>query len=91
VDLKLFATVFGTIFAAELGDKTQLATLLFATDSSASRATIFAAAALALVLTSAIGVAAGSLVAHWLSPRVLGRVAGAAFVAIGVWKLIDPD
>ena len=60
MDWKVFATVFGTVFLAELGDKTQLATLLFASKSAASLWTIFFAASAALVLTSAIGVAAGA-------------------------------
>jgi putative Ca2+/H+ antiporter (TMEM165/GDT1 family) len=91
VDLRLFATVFGTIFVAELGDKTQLATLLYASDASASRWTVFAAAGAALLVTSAIGVAAGSFVSQWLSARTLSRLAGIGFIAIGVWTLLDPD
>ena len=56
MDWKIFATVFGTVFLAELGDKTQLATVLFASKNSVSLWTIFVAASVALVLTSAIGV-----------------------------------
>ena len=88
MDLRLFATVFGSIFVAELGDKTQLATLLYASDTQASRWIVFAAAAGALVLTSAIGVAAGSLVAQWVGARTLARVAGLGFIAIGIWTLL---
>ena len=91
MDLRLFLTVFATVFVAELGDKTQLATLLYASDADVSRWTVFAAAAGALVLTSAIGVAAGSLISDWISPRALSRVAGIGFIAIGVWTLLDPD
>jgi putative Ca2+/H+ antiporter (TMEM165/GDT1 family) len=87
MDPRLFARIFGTIFLAELGDKTQLATLLYASDSDASRWTVFAAAAAALVLTSAIGVTAGGVVSHWVSPQTLSRVAGLGFIAIGVWTL----
>ncbi len=45
MDWKVFATVFGTVFLAELGDKTQLATVLFAAEGNVSLWTIFAGAA----------------------------------------------
>jgi putative Ca2+/H+ antiporter (TMEM165/GDT1 family) len=84
---KLFATIFASVFVAELGDKTQLATLLFASESANPRLTVFLASALALVATSAIGVLAGTAVSQVISPRALSMVAGAGFVAIGVWTL----
>ena len=59
MDWKILSTVFTSVFIAELGDKTQLATMLFASDKDASKLTVFAGAALALVVTSAIGVAGG--------------------------------
>lgn len=90
MDWKLLATVFGTVFIAELGDKTQLATLLFAADRDASRLLIFLGAAGALVLTSAIGVAAGAAISNLLSPRHLRLMAGLGFVAIGLWTLLGP-
>ncbi len=91
MDLRLFATVFGTIFIAELGDKTQLATLLYASDSSHPKLTVFAASAAALVLTSALGVLAGSLVADYVNPKVVRWVAGLGFIAVGVWVLIGRE
>ena len=87
MDLKLFATVFASVFVAELGDKTQLATLLFASDAARPKLTVFAASASALVLTSALGVLAGSFVAEYLSPKLLRWVAGLGFLAVGVWVL----
>ena len=86
--LELFATVFVTVFVAELGDKTQLATLLYAAKAENPRLTIFAASAAALVLSAAIGVAAGSVVAQYVSPKVLSWVAGVGFIAIGVWTIL---
>jgi len=87
MDWKIFGTVFGTVFLAELGDKTQLATLLFASKNAAAAWTIFFAAAAALVLTSAVGVAAGALVSQYLNPRYLSYAAGVGFIAIGVWTI----
>ena len=87
MDFKMLGTVFASVFIAELGDKTQLATLLFAADREVSRWTVFAGAALALVTASAIGVAAGAALAQYINPRYLHYVAGAGFVAIGIWML----
>ena len=91
MDLRLFATVFTTIFVAELGDKTQLATLLYASDASHPKLTIFAASASALVLTSALGVLAGSLIAEHVAARALRWIAGAGFIAVGVWVLLGRE
>jgi putative Ca2+/H+ antiporter (TMEM165/GDT1 family) len=76
MDLKILTTVFTAVFIAELGDKTQLATMLFAADKDTSKVTVFVGAALALILTSAIGVAAGSIVSQYVSEK------------IGLWTLI---
>jgi len=88
MDLKLFATVFATIFVAELGDKTQLATLLYAADAQHPKLTVFLGSAAALVLTSALGVLAGAFLAQHVSPRALSWVAGLGFIGIGVWTLL---
>jgi putative Ca2+/H+ antiporter (TMEM165/GDT1 family) len=87
MDLKILTTVFTSVFIAELGDKTQLATMLFAADKDSSKLTVFAGAALALVLTSAIGVAAGSIVSQYVSEKTLQYVAGVGFIGIGLWTL----
>ena len=87
MDIKLAVTVFGVVFLAELGDKTQLATLLFAAKSPESLITVFLGASLALVFTSAIGVVAGGLVAQYVSPKLLSYVAGAGFIVIGIWTI----
>ena len=83
---KVALTTFATVFLAELGDKTQLATLAFAT-SGRSRWEVFLGAACALVATTAIAVLAGEAVTRAVSPIVLKRVSGVAFVAIGLWVL----
>ena len=87
MDVRLLLTVFGSVFVAELGDKTQLATLLFAADKDANKLTIFLGAALALVLTSAIGVVGGGVIAQYVSERLLHYVAGVGFIAIGLYTL----
>jgi putative Ca2+/H+ antiporter (TMEM165/GDT1 family) len=87
MDLRVLVLVFGTVFIAELGDKTQLATMLFASDKAVSKWTVFVGASLALVLSSALGVLAGAAISSVLSPRHLSAIAGIGFIAIGVWTL----
>lgn len=91
MDVRLFATVFSTIFVAELGDKTQLATLLYASNAAHPKLTVFAASAAALVLTSALGVLGGSMISAYVSPKILRWVAGVGFVAVGLWILLGRD
>ena len=87
MDIKIIATVFVTIFLAELGDKTQLATLLFAAREGVSLVAIFVAASAALVTATAIAVAAGAVISNYVDPKYLSYVAGVGFVLIGVWTI----
>jgi putative Ca2+/H+ antiporter (TMEM165/GDT1 family) len=87
MDWTLFATIFGSVFLAELGDKTQLATMLFASKAEISKLQVFAAASLALVFATGLGVVAGQLIGTWVSERVLRWIAGLGFVGIGIWTL----
>ena len=87
MDLKVITTVFGIVFLAELGDKTQLATLLFASKSPGDLLAVFIGASAALILASAIGVVAGGFVAQYISPKLLSYIAGVGFVLIGVWTI----
>ncbi len=82
-------SIFVTVFFAELGDKTQLATLLFAADPQVSRVGVFFASAGALVLSSLLAVLIGGQLSALVSPRVLKLVAGIGFVAIGGWLLFE--
>jgi putative Ca2+/H+ antiporter (TMEM165/GDT1 family) len=87
MELKALAVVFGTVFLAELGDKTQLATLLFSARNPNARLLVFLAAAAGLVLAAAIGVLAGAFVAQHVNTKVLARIAGVAFIVIGAWTI----
>lgn len=87
MDLKVLATVFGIVFLAELGDKTQLATLLFAAKSPDNLFAIFVGASAALMVASAIGVVAGGFISQYVSPKHLSYVAGAGFLIIGAWTI----
>jgi putative Ca2+/H+ antiporter (TMEM165/GDT1 family) len=87
MDMKLFAAVFATVFLAELGDKTQLATMLFATKQSVSLVTIFIGASLALMTSTGLAVLGGSVISQYIDPKHLSYVAGAGFVLIGVWTI----
>lgn len=81
--------IFVTVFFAELGDKTQLATLLFAAEQSTSKVGVFIASAGALVLSSFIAVLVGSQLSAYIQPPALKLTAGVGFIAIGIWVLID--
>lgn len=81
--------IFVTVFFAELGDKTQLATLLFAAEQDTSKLGVFIASAGALVLSSLLAVLVGSQLSAYIPPRALKLVAGIGFIAIGIWVLID--
>ena len=77
------------VFIAELGDKTQLATMLFATDKEVSKYLVFFAASAALIVASAIGVLAGSLFSEFLNEKYLHYIAGIGFIMIGAFTLYN--
>lgn len=88
MNLTVFLTIFATVFVAELGDKTQLATMLFAADKEVSKWTVFVAASAALVVASAMGVLAGTLLSNYINEKMLSYIAGAGFILIGIWTLL---
>jgi putative Ca2+/H+ antiporter (TMEM165/GDT1 family) len=87
MDWKIFLTIFAAVFVAELGDKTQLATMLFAADKEVSKYTVFIAASAALIVATAIGVLAGSLLSAYINEKILHYVAGIGFIVIGAFTL----
>jgi putative Ca2+/H+ antiporter (TMEM165/GDT1 family) len=86
--MRAYVMVFVSVLLAEMGDKTQLATLLFATDTSLSRSGVVLAAAAALVTSTLVAVSVGTLAGAWVRPRVLNTVAGLGFIVIGLWALV---
>ena len=82
-------SIFVTVFLAELGDKTQVATLLFAADPRLSRLEVFSASAGALALSSLLAVLVGGQLPNVLSPHLLKGIAGVGFLLIGLWTLLD--
>jgi putative Ca2+/H+ antiporter (TMEM165/GDT1 family) len=70
-----------------MDDKTQLATMMFASDKEVSKWTIFLGASLALVAASGIGVLVGGALSQYVSEKYLHYAAGTGFVIIGIWTL----
>lgn len=89
MDLKIMLSTFGMIFLAELGDKTQLATFCFAADSR-SKLAVFVGSAGALLLSSFLAVACGSIVCRVVPPNYIRTGAGALFVILGLWMVLGP-
>lgn len=81
--MTVFFTIFLSVFLAELGDKTQLATLLFAADGDRPKLIVFLAAAGALIASTAIAVLLGALAERYLGALPLKLIAGAGFILIG--------
>jgi putative Ca2+/H+ antiporter (TMEM165/GDT1 family) len=83
------ATSFFTIFFAELGDKTQLATVAFAAEDKGSPWQAFLASAGALVLSAAISTILGEAAGKWLQHIALKLIAGICFIAIGGLSIVS--
>ena len=84
----MLLTVFIAVFIAELGDKTQVATMLFAADKDVSKLTVFIGASLALIVASGIGVLVGGIISQYVGEKYLHYVAGIGFIGIGIWTLV---
>jgi putative Ca2+/H+ antiporter (TMEM165/GDT1 family) len=82
MDWKVFWVTFGTIFLAEMGDKTQLAALTMSAETRLPLS-VFLGASLALCLVTLLGVAVGGLASQWLPQGLLKKIAGASFIVIG--------
>ena len=87
IAVKELLVIFMSVFVAEVGDKTQLATMLFATDSNVSKTGVFLAAATALVASTLIAVVAGGVASKFVAASTLKIVAGVGFILVGIWTL----
>ncbi len=86
--MNLYLTIFITVFLAELGDKTQIATVLFASDSSANRYIVFLTAAFALTISTALAVILGAAGEKYLNMLPLKLLAGLGFILIGAFMVL---
>jgi putative Ca2+/H+ antiporter (TMEM165/GDT1 family) len=88
MDWKVFLATFGTIFLAELGDKTQLAAILM-TSKTKLPLSVFTGASLALCLVTLFGVLFGEGLIAVIPQNILKKVAALAFIAIGLWIFLN--
>jgi Ca2+/H+ antiporter, TMEM165/GDT1 family len=82
MDWQVFWVSFGTVFLAEMGDKTQLAALTL-TAEKGTPLTVLAGACSALFLATLLGVLLGGILTQFISPSVIKKAAGLVFVVIG--------
>lgn len=87
--MKELLSMFATIFVAELGDKTQIATLPFASEGKARPVAVFIASAAALALGAAVSVVVGATASRFLDGVPVKLIAGVGFVAIGAFALVQ--
>jgi len=87
MNLQLILTVFTTVFLAEIADKTQVATFLYASDNGNSKLEVWIGAVAALAVASTIAVFAGSYLSQWLNEKIMAKIAGTAFILVGVWTM----
>ena len=80
-------TTFATVFLAELGDKTQLATMLLVAQGKSPLA-VFLGSASALVVSSLVGVLAGGVIAKYIPEIWVRAAAGSGFIILGVLLLL---
>ncbi len=86
--VSVFGSTFITIFLAELGDKTQVATLLMSAQSHQPWV-VFAGAASALVATSLVGVLVGRWLCQNVSPKALEKATGCILLLVAVLLVLD--
>ena len=86
-DIKALFVTFGLVFLAELGDKTQLTTMMLAAQNKSAVA-VFVGSALALVMASLLGVVFGEAITRLVPPQAIRTGAAVGFIAIGGFLLL---
>jgi putative Ca2+/H+ antiporter (TMEM165/GDT1 family) len=81
--------IFGSVLLAELGDKTQVATMLYATDKAVHPLWVFLAASSALVVSTLVAVLFGSMITRFMPVTTLKLIAGIAFIGVGIWTILS--
>ena len=88
MDWKLFFATFWIVFFAELGDRTQLSTILMASKSKKIW-TVFFASSLALIGVTFIGVLFANIITRFLPPNLIKKTAAILFIFIGILIFLD--
>ena len=86
--LSIFLTTFTTIFIAELGDKTQIATLMLSAESG-KPIIVFIGSSLALISSSLVGVLIGKWLSNKISPNKFAFFTGLLMIIISVFLVSD--
>ena len=86
--LSIFFTTFTTIFIAELGDKTQIATLMLSAESG-KPIIVFLGSSLALISSSIVGVLIGKWVSEKISPSKFALFTGALMLIVSLFLAYD--
>lgn len=79
---KVFFVTFGSVFVAELADKTQLVGISMASKSGRP-GLVWAGSVCAYMLVTVISVFLGALAGKYLSPEAVRYVGGSLFMLIG--------
>ena len=87
--LKAMLPVFSSVFLAELGDKTQVATVLFIAGGATTALEVFLAASLALLASTALAVLFGAAIGRHISPATLKTTAGLVFLILGGYYVVQ--
>lgn len=86
--LKIMLSTFLLVFVAELGDKTQLTTMMLSAQSG-SKLAVFIGSSVALICASILGVLLGSLINKYIPANLIQTASAIAFIIIGVLLLFN--